>query len=164
MIRVYTKTRHIDKIHRFLELKKLEHEIFTIHDNPDEGSFDLGVSYGYPRKIMNPFLTIPSKGFVNYHPGPLPHYKGPNQYQDAIKNNEIHWGVTVHCMDEEYDTGDIIRVDNFDYHEPMKSIEESNAVTHWFLFKLFKETIVDIYNEKLKSTPQLKHPQIFHEN
>ena len=29
MIRVYTKTRHVDSIHKFLHLINLEHEIFT---------------------------------------------------------------------------------------------------------------------------------------
>ncbi|MFB5630898.1 MAG: formyltransferase family protein [Nitrosopumilaceae archaeon] len=162
MIRVYTKTRHTEKIHRFLSRVNLEHEIFTIHDNPPIKSFDLGISYAYPRKIIEPLLSTPSRGFVNFHPGPLPKYKGPNQYQQAIKNKEIHWGVTVHYMDENYDTGDIIKIKYFDYHEPITSVNEANAISHWFLFHLFKETIVDIYNKKLKSYSQSSFPQIYH--
>ena len=163
MIRVYTKTRHKEKIHKFLKKVDLKHEIYTIHDKPELSPFDLGVSYAYPRKITVPLLTTPTKGFVNYHPGPLPYYKGPNQYQNAIKNKEIHWGTTVHYMDEEYDTGAIIKIKNFDFHEPITSIEESNAVTHWFMFNLFKETIKNIYDGKLHSIPQESVSQIFHE-
>ena len=32
-------------------------------------------------------------------------YKGPTELDDAIKNKEMQWGVTVHYMDENYDTG-----------------------------------------------------------
>ena len=74
----------------------------------------MGVSYCYPRKITVPLLITPSKGFVNYHPTPLPKYKGPTELDEAIKNKEMHWGVTVHYMDKDYDTGDIIKVKRFD--------------------------------------------------
>lgn len=141
----------MQKIKKFLDSLNLKHDIFTINDNPPIGKFELGVSYCYPRKIEEPLLSMPKKGFVNYHPGPLPKYKGPNQYIDAIKNKEIHWGTTVHYMDENYDSGPIIRVKEFDLHEPPTSIEEIGAVTHYFLFQLFKETILDIYNEKIVS-------------
>lgn len=140
----------------------LVHKIYTIPDEPKEESFDLGVSYAYPRKITEPLLSTPPKGFVNYHPGPLPKYKGPHQYQEAIKNKEVHWGVTVHYMDENYDTGKIIKVNNFDFHEPITSIDEANAVTHWFLFKLFKDTIQDIYQNNVKSYSQKSYSQIYH--
>ena len=160
MIRVYTKTRHMEKISHFLTSENLKHEIFTINDNPELTPFDLGVSYAYPRKIIEPLLSTPSKGFINYHPGPLPEYKGPHQYQMAIENHETNWGVTVHYMDEDYDTGDIIKVKYFDFHEPMNDINESNAVSHWFMFHLFKETIKDIYENKLSRIPQSKYDKI----
>jgi len=150
MIRIYTKTRHIAKISDFLNMKKLQHEIFTIHDTPPDTTFDLGVSYCYPRKIPKELLNIPKIAFVNYHPGPLPKYKGPNESDDAIKNKEIHWGVTLHHMNEEYDSGKIIKILNFDLHEPPTSREELGAVSHYFLFKLFKETIEDIHMNKLR--------------
>lgn len=151
MIRVYTKERHISKINMFLNSLNLEHKIYTIKDNPPLEQFDLGISYCYPRKITEPLLSMPKKGFVNYHPGPLPKYKGPHQYTEAIQNKEIHWGVTAHFMDENYDTGPIIKIKTFDLHEPPTSIEELGAVTHYFLFQFFKETIMDIYSGKLSS-------------
>jgi len=154
LIRVYTKTRHIQKISKFLNSLNLEHEIYTIRDGPSLSKFDLGVSYCYPRKITVSLLTTPSKGFVNYHPAPLPKYKGPTELDEAIKNKEMHWGVTVHYMDEDYDTGDIIKVKRFDLHEPPTDPNELGAVSHYFLFQLFKETIIDIYNKKLTSVPQ----------
>jgi len=151
VIRVYTKQRHIAKIKKFLDSLNLEYEIYTIKDNPPLTPFDLGVSYCYPRKITEPILSTPKKGFVNYHPGPLPKYKGPTELDEAIKNKETHWGVTVHLMDENYDTGQIITVKKIELHEPPTSPQELGSISHYFLFHLFKETIKDIYEGKLTS-------------
>tara|TARA_B100001123_G_C15307334_1_gene1023139 strand:- start:2180 stop:2650 length:471 start_codon:yes stop_codon:yes gene_type:complete len=145
MIRVYTKKRHISKITKFLNSLNIEHQIFTIDDSPPTTYFDLGVSYCYPRKINEPLLSTPKKGFVNYHPGLLPMYKGPTELDDAIKNKEMQWGVTVHYMDENYDTGPIIQIKKINLHEPPTSTQELGALSHYFLFQLFKETILDIY-------------------
>lgn len=150
MIRVYTKNRHIQKIKEFFDTQNIECSFFTIKDESTTNDFDLGISYCYPRKITEPLLSLPSKGFINYHPGPLPEYKGPDQYRNAIMNKEKEWGVTVHFMDEEYDSGPIIKVNRFQLHEPPSTIEELGSITHYFLFKLFKQTIVDIYQGKLK--------------
>jgi|TARA_B110000495_G_C22848614_1_gene494825 methionyl-tRNA formyltransferase len=146
LIRIYTKSRHTGKIRKFLELQKIQCEIYTIYDSPKDSSFDLGVSYCYPRKIKNPLLSKPKKGFVNYHPGLLPKYKGPTELDDAIKNQEINWGVTLHQMDEEYDSGKIIKIKQIKLHEPPTSTQELGAISHYYLFNLFKETIVKIYN------------------
>lgn len=148
MIRIYTKAQHINKIRSFLNSIGLEHEIYTTEDDPPLKPFDLGVSYCYPRKITEPLLSYPKKGFVNYHPSPLPEYKGPNEYEMAIKNKEVHWGVTVHYMTEVYDEGEIIKVKRFDLHEPPISVQELGAVSHYFLFHLFKDTINEIYEGK----------------
>ena len=118
MIRIYTKQRHISKITKFLNSLNIEHQIYTIKDNPSITPFDLGVSYCYPRKIINPLLSTPKKGFVNYHPAPLPMYKGPTELDDAIKNKEMQWGVTVHYMGKNYDSGPIIQIKKIDLHEP----------------------------------------------
>jgi len=141
MIRIFTKPRHVSKIHNYLDSLKIEHEIFTKDDTVPNTSFDLGVSYCYPKKILNDLLEIPKLGFVNYHPGPLPEYKGPNEYENAIKNKETQWGVTVHDMTEEYDSGNIRKILKFNLHEPPSSVEELGAISHYFLFNLFKETI-----------------------
>lgn len=143
VIRVYTKKRHINKIKQFLDSLNIENKIYTTKDNPEINNFELGVSYCYPRKINEPLLSTPKKGFINYHPAPLPKYKGPNEYENAIKNKEMDWGVTVHKMNEEYDMGEILKIKKIRLHEAPISIEELGSISHYFLFELFKETIVD---------------------
>jgi len=149
LIRVYTKTRHIKKIKEFLTSQNVPFEIFTINDTIQKNDFDFGVSYCYPRKISRELLDIPQKGFVNFHPAPLPKYKGPTELIDAIKNKEVDWGVTVHHMNEEYDSGKIIKIKPIKLHEAPTATEELGAVSHYFLFDLFKETIMDIFYGKL---------------
>tara|TARA_B110000438_G_scaffold300710_1_gene353744 strand:+ start:539 stop:988 length:450 start_codon:yes stop_codon:yes gene_type:complete len=145
MIRIYTKDRHIEKITKFLNSINLKHKIFTNETDKEITEFELGISYCYPKKISKLLLSIPKKGFINYHPGPLPEYKGPSEYENAIKNKETKWGVTVHHMNEEFDSGKIIQVNHFDLHEPANSIEELGAISHYFLFNLFKDTIKKFY-------------------
>lgn len=154
MIRVYTKQRHVWKVGKFLSYTGLDHEIFTIKDSPPSTSFDLGVSYGYGRLITDPELSVPPRGFINYHPAPLPRYKGPTELIDAIANEEMEWGVTVHFMDKTYDTGPIIAFKPVLLHEPPKYPNELGPISHYFLFSMFKDTIVDIYNNRLKGTSQ----------
>ena len=137
MIKVFTKKRHVNKIKKFLSEKKVNYEIYT-DESCSLKPFELGVSYCYPKKIKKPLLFLPKKGFVNYHPGPLPKYKGPNQYQDAIDHKETNWGVTCHFMDEKFDTGPIIKVQEIKLEKPSISIEELGALSHHILFQLFK--------------------------
>jgi len=141
LIKIYTKERHISKISNFLKLKNTEFEIYTEIDYSNIDSFDLGISYCYPKKIKEPLLSKPINGFINYHPGPLPKYKGPNEYEDAIKNKEVNWGVTVHKMTENFDDGEILKVKEIKLHDAPNSIKELGSISHYFLFELFKETI-----------------------
>ena len=138
-----------------MEQQKIDYVIFTTNDDPPLESFDLGVSYCYPKKIKEPLLSKPKNGFVNYHPAPLPKYKGPNELIKAIENKEMDWGVTVHYMDENYDTGPIIRVKKIPLNEPPSDGNELGPISHYFLFQLFKETIIEISKGKISSKPQL---------
>ena len=46
--------------------------------------FDLGVSILYWRKLESTFLDAPRLGIINFHPAPLPDYKGTAGYNMAI--------------------------------------------------------------------------------
>lgn len=54
-----------------------------------------------------PVVAAPRIGSFNLHPGPLPRYAGLNGPSWAILNGESEYGVTLHWMDAEIDTGDI---------------------------------------------------------
>lgn len=61
-----------------------------------------------PFKIPEPALLIPRYGFINFHYGLLPAYRGPNPVFEQIKRREQSGGITVHIADKGIDTGAII--------------------------------------------------------
>ena len=60
-------------------------------------------------KILSPLFIKKFKGIiVNIHPSLLPKYKGLDTHQRAIDNNDTLAGCTVHYVNEELDSGEII--------------------------------------------------------
>ena len=53
---------------------------------------------------------------INVHPSMLPKYRGGNPYSRVIMNGETETGVTIHFMDEGFDTGDIIAQKAYHIH------------------------------------------------
>lgn len=69
---------------------------------------DIAVVCSFNYKVPKVMLDSVKGGFINTHPALLPDYRGPNPYSSVIINNEEYTGVTLHMMDEEFDTGDIV--------------------------------------------------------
>lgn len=69
-------------------------------------------NYKVPRVLMN----ATRDGFINVHPSMLPKYRGGNPYSRVIMNGETETGVTIHFMDEGFDTGDIIAQKAYHIH------------------------------------------------
>ena len=69
-------------------------------------------NYKIPRVLMN----ATHDGFINVHPSMLPKYRGGNPYSRVIINGETETGVTIHFMDEGFDTGDIIAQKAYHIH------------------------------------------------
>ena len=69
---------------------------------------DLCVSGDFSKIIGKDILAIPKFGSINLHPSLLPNYRGLAPQHFPIINGENKTGVTVHFMDENIDTGNII--------------------------------------------------------
>ena len=69
---------------------------------------DLFVSMSFNQIFKRETFSIPSKGTINCHAGKLPLYRGRNVLNWALINDEKEFGITVHFVDENIDTGDII--------------------------------------------------------
>jgi formyltetrahydrofolate-dependent phosphoribosylglycinamide formyltransferase len=68
---------------------------------------------GYMRKIPSEVVSAFSGRIINIHPALLPAFGGKGLYgrrvHEAVLAHGVHWtGVTVHLVDEEYDTGPIV--------------------------------------------------------
>ncbi|MDD3420136.1 MAG: formyltransferase family protein, partial [Candidatus Gastranaerophilales bacterium] len=69
---------------------------------------DVGIVASFNKKFPKVLLESTKMGFINSHPSLLPLYRGGNPYFYPIFNNDPLTGITLHFMDEEFDTGDII--------------------------------------------------------
>ncbi len=62
----------------------------------------------FPWKIPIQLLNVPKYGFINFHFGILPKYKGADPIFWQFKNLEEEGGVTVHLMNEAIDEGPVL--------------------------------------------------------
>ena len=77
---------------------------------------DLIISVSANQKICSSLLSVSKYGGINVHASQLPYYKGVCPYFWVIKNGEVETGVTVHRMDEHFDTGAIISQESVPIH------------------------------------------------
>lgn len=76
--------------------------------------------YQYLRESV---LTIPQRGVINFHNGPLPRYGGVNIPSWAIINGEQQHGVTWHLVTSEIDAGAILSQDHFEISNKMTAAQ-----------------------------------------
>jgi methionyl-tRNA formyltransferase len=69
---------------------------------------DLLIVFGFAWKLPPHVLAIPRCGALNIHVSMLPEYRGPAPLLWAIRNGDATGGITVHRMDEDFDTGNIL--------------------------------------------------------
>ncbi|AXT51505.1 hypothetical protein D1818_11930 [Aquimarina sp. BL5] len=69
---------------------------------------DLVLVCGFSIKIPKEVLEIPKYGFLNVHFGKLPENRGPDPLFWSIKQGKKQTAITIHQMDEDWDTGKIL--------------------------------------------------------
>lgn len=86
-------------------IKRINNKIL---EKINEISPDLIISLSATEVFNERLLSLPSKGCINLHSGPLPNYRGlfPTFWQ--LLNGEKEIGVTVHFMNEDIDGGNIL--------------------------------------------------------
>lgn len=77
---------------------------------------DAAVVCSFNYKIPKVLMNSVKDGFINVHPSMLPKYRGGNPYSRVLMNGETETGVTIHFMDESFDTGDIIAQKAYHIH------------------------------------------------
>lgn len=139
----FVKSRKLN----FIEYDKLN-DVFFIQKIKDLKA-DIAVVCSFNYKIPKILLDSVKDGFINVHPSLLPDYRGPNPYSSVIFNDEKETGVTLHFMDENFDTGDIIA---------QKKLAVSKSETMGTLFNRLNIIALDMLLEKLKEyeTTQLR--------
>jgi methionyl-tRNA formyltransferase len=74
---------------------------------------DLVISFLYWKRIREPLLSLGRIACLNFHPAPLPDFRGVGGYNVAILEGLREWGVSCHFVDEDLDTGDLVAVERF---------------------------------------------------
>lgn len=69
---------------------------------------DLILSLLSREKIPQKILSLPKLGCINIHPALLPAYRGVSPTYWCIADGKEFGGVTLHWIDEDFDTGNII--------------------------------------------------------
>ncbi len=118
---------------------------------------DLVISYLFWKKIRKPLIELPKLGCINFHPAPLPDYKGLGGYNFAIYEGAQQWGVSAHFVNEDFDAGDLIKVMRFDINpnrETAYSLEQKSQSVMFELFQYVMDLIAS--GQPLPRIPQLQ--------
>ena len=110
--------------------------IWAMHSG--ELAFDLGFSMLFWRKLKGPFLDLPARGVINFHPAPLPEYKGVGGYNLAILDGLSEWACTAHYVNEGIDTGEIVDVHRFPIDPDRETAKSLEATSQGVLFDQFR--------------------------
>jgi methionyl-tRNA formyltransferase len=125
-----------------IPILQLEEVYDTIHHNNIE--FDLALSFVYWRKLKEPLISFPKFGVINFHPAPLPEYRGTAGYNLAILDELDQWGVSAHYVDKNFDTGNIIDVFRFSIYHKLETASTLESKSQECLLSLYKKTVLRI--------------------
>lgn len=130
---------------------------------------DLVIVSTWGEKLKKHIISLPKIATINVHPSLLPKYRGPNPYLQAIVHGEKESGVTFHLMDEEFDTGAILRQKRVEIgeHDTGKELREkcANAARigiRELVDELSEEVIIPVnQDEKISSYfPQITEDEV----
>ncbi|MDR0963299.1 MAG: methionyl-tRNA formyltransferase, partial [Clostridium sp.] len=71
---------------------------------------DVFVVAAYGQILSKEILEMPKMGCYNIHASLLPRYRGASPIQHAILNGDERTGISIMCMDEGIDTGDVVLI------------------------------------------------------
>lgn len=119
-----------------------ESELLSLINSYD---LDLIVLAGFMRKISEDFLNSLKVPLVNVHPALLPKFGGKGMFgskvhQAVFEAKEKESGATVHFVNSEYDSGQIIKQESVDVSD-CSSYEEIGKKVLVIEHRIYPETI-----------------------
>ena len=120
-----------------------------------QGKLDMIWCHTFPKIVKGAWLDTVSVAAVNFHPAPLPEYRGAFLYNFAILNGESEYGVTAHLMSERFDEGSLIEVDRFPFDCSECSLADLVSISEEKLLALAKRTYLRFAaREEMDFVPQ----------
>lgn len=74
----------------------------------DELQPDYIFSVSFPFLLPESVLSFGKEKFINFHPAPLPRYRGAMPIFEVLRNQEKNTAICVHFMNKNFDEGNII--------------------------------------------------------
>jgi methionyl-tRNA formyltransferase len=116
---------------------------------------DILVSFLFWRLLREPLITLGRVGCLNFHPAPLPDFRGLGGYNVAILEGLERWGVSCHFVDEGFDTGDLVEVERFAIDRDRETAFSLDLKSQERLFGLFTRVMARVLRgEALPRSPQ----------
>lgn len=115
---------------------------------------DLVLSFLFWKKIHKPVIDAARIGCFNFHPAPLPEYRGRRGYNFAILEGEPEYGASCHWVSERFDEGDLVEVRRFPIglRETAYSLEQK---TTRVLLEIFDDFVAKVASgAAVAKTPQ----------
>ncbi len=101
---------------------------------------------GYMRLLSPDFTSRYDKKIINIHPSLLPLYKGGKAIPQAYADGKNIFGVTVHYVNEEMDSGEIILQEKLHNTEKL-TLEEVEEKIHQLEYKLYPMAIKKVLEQ-----------------
>jgi methionyl-tRNA formyltransferase len=142
-----------------LDLAARRHDLRLVGDadlyaNPP-GDVDLVISFLFWKLIREPLISLGRIGCLNFHPAPLPDFRGLGGYNIAVLEGLAEWGVSCHFVDERFDTGDLVEVQRFTIDPDAHTSFSLDVETGNHLVALFRSVIErTLAGAELPRTPQ----------
>ncbi|MDA8822386.1 phosphoribosylglycinamide formyltransferase [Candidatus Pelagibacter bacterium] len=138
---MYAKNNSIPYAVINTKLKNYENQLIQILRN---NKISLICLAGYMKIISKKFIKQFGKNIINIHPSLLPKFKGLDTFKQVLQNNEIKTGCTVHYVNENLDSGQIITQRSF-YINSNDSVLTLKNKTQQLEYLAFPEAIIKIF-------------------
>lgn len=125
-----------------------------LYERPPE-DVDLVLSFLFWRRIREPLISLGRGGCLNFHPAPLPDFRGLGGINVAILEGRPEWGVSCHFVDAGFDTGDLVEVERFPIDESAETAFSLDLESQARLLGLFERVMGSaLSGEELPRAPQ----------
>jgi methionyl-tRNA formyltransferase len=124
-----------------LEAFALRHglKVMSQAELPRDSTVDFVLSYQFRNRVKPDVLALARRAAVNFHCAPLPEFGGFAFYNVAILDNVSVYGCSCHYMNEDFDTGPLLKVRHFPIDAKKETAYSLEAKSQDEMVRLFIE-------------------------
>ena len=105
-------------------------------DQIRDQAFDFILVACWPYRINRDVCTLANMAALNLHPSMLPKFRGADPLEQQMNSEDDEFGVSLHILSEEFDSGDIVKQTRISVESPhnRSGIERNAALAGVDLF------------------------------